>query len=547
MKNDSIVAPPNPDVRSPWSPLRQPVFRALWIATIVSNLGTWMQNVGASWLMTALSPSPLIIAMVQAATSLPMFLLALPAGALADIADRRRLLLATQLWMFSAAAALSAVTYAGAMTPVLLLSLTFMMGVGAAMNGPAWQAIVGDLIGPRELGAAVSLNSAAFNLARAVGPALGGILLARTGAGTVFLLNALSFMGVLFVLYRWKSQGRESVLPAERFVGAIRAGLRYARHAPPVHAVLIRTAAFILFGSAIWALLPLVVKTEMGRGPSAYGVLVGCLGAGALIGAALIPRLKGRTSVDILVVGASAVFAAVLIGASLIRNYAVMIALMLLGGAAWIVVHSILNVAARMAVPPWVQARSLAFYLLVFQGGTAVGSLAWGGLAGVLGVDTTMVAAGVGMILSLAAAFYFPLRNVESLDLKTSAYWPEPDFVPESTGDIGPAFVTVEYRVDPLNAEEFLRRMGDLERIRRRDGALQWGLFVDATDPWRYLEEFLVESWLEHLRQHERVTASDHQVQERVRSLHTGQDPPRVSHYVSAGLPEKSVRRERQR
>lgn len=192
-----------------------------------------------------------------------------------------------------------------------------------------------------------------------------------------------------------------------------------------------------------------------------------------------------------------------------------------------------------MVVPAWVQARSLAFYLLVFQGGAAVGSLAWGGLAGVLGVDRTMVAAGVGMILGLAAAFYFPLRNVESLDLKTSAYWPEPDYVPEWTGDSEPAFVTVEYRVDPLHAKEFVRMMADMERIRRRDGALQWGLFVDATDQWKYMEEFLVESWLEHLRQHERVTASDHEVQERVRSLHAGPDPPRVSHYISPGRPER--------
>jgi quinol monooxygenase YgiN len=200
-----------------------------------------------------------------------------------------------------------------------------------------------------------------------------------------------------------------------------------------------------------------------------------------------------------------------------------------------------------MVVPAWVQARSLAYYLLVFQGGTAVGSLAWGGLAGVLGVDSAMVAAGVGMLLSLAAAFFFPLRSAESLDLKTSAYWPEPDFVPESIGDSGPAFVTVEYRVDPLHAEEFVRMMADMERIRRRDGALQWGLFVDATDPMRHLEEFLVESWLEHLRQHERVTASDHEVQERVRSLHAGPDPPRVSHYFSAGLQGKTARRERQK
>ena len=465
---------------------------------------------------------------------------ATPAGALADIADRRRLLMITQFWMLAAAAVLSAATYAGAMSPALLLLLTFILGVGAAMNGPAWQAIVGDLVAPHELSAAVSLNSAAFNLARAVGPALAGIILARAGAGTVFLLNAMSFIGVLFVLYRWKSIPRESVLPAEHFVGAMRAGVRYVRHAPAVHAVLARTAAFILFGSAIWALLPLVVKTGMGRGPSTYGVLLGGLGAGALIGAALLPRLKSRISLDILIIGASVVFAMVTIGAGMMRNYAVMITLMTLGGAAWIMVLSSLNVAARMVVPAWVQARSLAFYLLVFQGGTTVGSLVWGALAGRLGVNSTLVAAGSGLIISLAAAFLFPLRGVESLDLKSAAHWPAPDLVAELVADSGPAFVTVEYRIDPINAEEFVRTMADMQRIRRRDGALQWGLFVDATDRWRYLEEFLVESWLEHLRQHERVTVSDREVQAQVRLLHVGPELPRVSHYVSAGRPGKN-------
>ena len=540
MKTNDLVSSRHSSEQSSWSPLLQPAFRALWIATIVSNLGTWMQNVGASWLMTGLSPSPLIIAMVQAATSLPVFLLALPAGALADIADRRRLLLITQFWMLAAAAALSTVTYAGAMSPALLLLLTFILGVGAAMNGPTWQATVGDLVAPHELSAAVSLNSAAFNLARAVGPALAGVILARAGAGTVFLLNALSFIGVLFVLYRWKSTPRESVLPAERFVGAMRAGVRYVRNAPAVHAVLMRTAAFILFGSAIWALLPLVVKTSMGRGPSAYGVLLGGIGSGALIGATLLPRLKRETSLDILVNAASVVFAVVTIGAGLIRNYAGMISLMLLGGAAWIVVLSSLNVAARMVVPAWIQARSLAFYLLVFQGGTTVGSLVWGALAGKLGVGSTLVIAGSGLIISLAAAFLFPLRLGESLNLKPAAHQPPPDLAADLVVDSRPAFVTVEYRVDPVNAEEFVCRMADMQRIRRRDGALQWGLFVDATDQWRYLEEFLVESWLEHLRQHERITVSDREVQGRVRLLHVGPELPRVSHYVSAGQPGKN-------
>lgn len=365
MKTDDLAAPLHPSSHSPWSPLRRPVFRALWIATVVSNLGTWMQNVGASWLMTALSPSPLIVAMVQAATSLPVFLLALPAGAIADIADRRRVLLISQFWMLAGAGALSVATYAGAMSPALLLLLTFVMGVGTAINGPAWQAVVGDLVVPAELGAAVSLNSAAFNLARAVGPALGGIVIARAGAGAVFLLNALSFIGVLFVLHRWKSTPRESVLPAERLVGAMRAGVRYVRHAPAVHAVLARTAAFILFGSAIWALLPLVVKTGMGRGPSTYGVLLGGLGAGALLGTLVLPKLSSRMPLDARITGASAIFAAATIGSALTGDYAVMVALMLLGGAAWIVALSSLNVAARMVVPGWVQARSLAIYLLV--------------------------------------------------------------------------------------------------------------------------------------------------------------------------------------
>jgi MFS family permease len=494
-----------------------------------------MQNVGASWLMTSLSPSPLLIAMVQAATSLPVFLLALPAGALADIADRRRLLLITQLWMLVAAAALSAATYAGAMTPALLLLLTFVLGIGAAMNGPAWQATVTDLVAPRELSGAVALNSVAFNLARAVGPALGGMILASAGAGTVFLLNALSFIGVLVVLFRWKTTPKESILPAERLMGAMRAGVRYVLHAPPLQAVLARSLAFILFGSAVWALLPLVVRNEMGLGPSTYGVLLGALGAGALVGAAMLPKLKRMASVDGLIAGASGVFAMVTIGSGLVRSYALMIGLMLLGGAAWIAILSSLNVAARMVIPAWVQARSLAIYLLVFQGGTALGSLVWGAVAGRVGISSTLVAAGVGLIISAATAFVFPLRGNDSLDLKPAADWPEPSISSELDIGKGPTFVTVEYRIDPLDTEEFVRAMADIHRVRLRDGALQWGLFVDAADPGRFLEEFVVESWLEHMRQHERVTVSDRELQERIRSLHMGPEPPHVTHYISPG------------
>lgn len=496
-----------------------------------------MQNVGAAWLMTTLSPSPLIIAMVQAATSLPVFLLALPAGALADIIDRRRLLLVTQLWMLAAAAALSAMTYAGAMSPALLLLLTFVLGVGSTMNAPAWQATITDLAPRGDLAAAVALNSAAFNMARAVGPALGGIVLAHAGAGMVFLLNSLSFIGVLVVLFRWKSTPRESALPAERLSSAMRAGVRYVRHAPALHAVLVRTSAFILFGSAIWALLPLVVKNELGLGPAAYGVLLGGLGVGALIGAALLPILRRRLSIDVMITGASVVFALVTVGSGLTRSYVLMIVLMLLGGVAWMLIMSSFNVTARIVVPAWVQARSLAIYLLVFQGGTALGSFGWGALAERFGVSAALISAGIGLLTGCAAVFIFPLRGIDSLDVNPTEYWPHPDVSSELDSDNGPAFVTVEYYVEPGQANEFLRAMTDLGRIRRRDGAVQWGLFVDATDHKRYLEEFLVESWLDHLRQHERVTASDRRVQERVRSFHSGPERPRVSHYVSPGQP----------
>ena len=322
------------------------------------------------------------------------------------------------------------------------------------MNGPAWQATVGDLVAPNELSAAVSLNSAAFNLARAVGPALGGVHSCTSRSRHCFPVERAVLHRSAFCPLSLEINGTGKRAPGRAFVGAMRAGIRYVRHAPAVQVVLVRTAAFILFGSAIWALLPLVVKTGMGRGPSTYGVLLGGLGAGALIGAALLPKLKSRTSVDFLIMGASAVFAMVMVGAGMIHNYAVMIMLMLLGGAAWIAVLSSLNVAARMVVPAWVQARSLAFYLLVFQGGTAVGSLVWGALAGRVGVDSTLVAAGIGLLISLVAALLFPLRGVESLNLKPAAHRPAPDLADESVAESGSAFVTVEYRVDPVHAEE---------------------------------------------------------------------------------------------
>ena len=354
-------------------PFRQPLFRALWVATLVSNLGTWMQNVGAAWLMTSLTSSPLVISMVQAATTLPVFLLALPAGAFADILPRRGLLLSSQAWMLGAAACLSLVTFAHAISPVGLLAFTFALGIGSAMNGPAWQAVFSEIVPKPDLTAAVSLNAASFNLARAVGPALGGLIVAKAGAGATFLLNATSFLAVIFVLYRWKPSPTKSVLPAERFVGAMRSGVRYLVHAPALKAVVVRTLAFTVFAGALWALLPVVVKTELRRGPSTFGILLGAMGLGAVVGTVLLPHLSGRISLDRIVACGTLLFAIVLFATAYLPFYTLELLVMVLGGLAWMVLLSSLSVATREVVPNWVQGRALSMYLLVFQGGTALG------------------------------------------------------------------------------------------------------------------------------------------------------------------------------
>src|SRR5581483_10935245 len=306
---DPAVPMPDAPSSSALSPLRQPLFRAVWLAAVVSNVGTWMHDTSAAWLMTSLSPSPLMVALMQTAMSLPFFLLALPAGALADVVDRRRVLLGTQGWMLAAAAALGVLALSGRTTPWSLLGLTFALGLGAAMNAPAWQAITPELVPREDLAPAVALNGVAVNVARAVGPALGGLLVAAIGPGGVFLLNAASFVGVIAVLAAWRRPAPDGGLPAERVVGAILAGVRYVRHAAPVRTVLVRTAAFVLSASGIWALLPLVARRRLGLGAVGYGLLLGCLGAGAIVGAAVLPRLRRRLGVERLLVGATLLFA----------------------------------------------------------------------------------------------------------------------------------------------------------------------------------------------------------------------------------------------
>jgi MFS family permease len=520
--------------QSPWSPLAFAAFRWLWIASVVSNIGTWMQNVGAAWMMTSLpQSSPLLVALVQTATTLPVFMLGFPAGAIADIVDRRKLLLITQGWMLAAAGALGALTMLKVAGPYTLLWLTFALGLGSAMNGPAWLAIMPELVPKRELPAAITLNSVGFNLARAVGPAVGGLVVAAIGAGAAFILNAVSFVAVLIVLYWWKREPEHETVGGEGVGPAIWAGIRYVRFAPFMHSVLLRSGLFVISGSAIWALLPVVAKVEFHSESTGYGVLLGFLGLGSIAGAFILTRLRQIVSPEMVATGGVVLFGLATLGLAGAAKFGLLCALMLAGGIGWMSVNSTLNTSAQTSLPGWVRARALAVYLLVFQGAMAIGSVIWGEIASRYGLRLSLFVAGLALLA--AAIVTFPMRlGTPGLDTTPSQHWPEPKIIVEPDPEHGPVLITMEYQVDPARGADFARAMKDLERIRRRDGAIQWGLFEDAGAPGRFVEQFLVESWGEHLRQHARVTVADRVVEERAYAFHNGTEPPKVTHWLAA-------------
>ncbi len=400
---------------SPWSPLGEPLFRSLWIAAVISYTGTWMQNVGAGWLMTQLTMSPLMVGLVQAATTLPVFLVILPAGALADMVDRRRFLLITQGWMVMASAALGVLSLMHHITPWVLLGFTFVLGLGAVMNDPAWQAITPEIVSTGRHASAVALNSVGFNVARAVGPALGGLVIAATNSGVAFLLNALSFFGVIFFLYRWRRPAIEHV-ETGRVMAAIKTGIRYGLGAPVVRCVLIRTGAFSLAASSLLALLPILARPH---GPTGYGLLLGSFGLGALAGASALPRLRNRLSVDAVVAAAIVIFAVMTFAAGRVQTFSWLCLVLFTSGTAWIGILACLNVAAQTMSPPWLRARALSLYLLVLQGGMAIGSAAWGELATKVGIPWTLLCSALALIAGLFTVKRFRLSERE-LDLAPS-------------------------------------------------------------------------------------------------------------------------------
>jgi MFS family permease len=493
-----------------------------------------MQNVGATWLMASLTPSPLLVALMQTATSLPVFLVGLPAGAMADIVDRRRILLFTQAWMLAAAAILGVLTIFGWTTPAALLALTFALGLGGAMNSPVWQAVTPELVPRAELPAAVALSSISFNIARAIGPALGGVVVTATGPGVCFVLNAASFLGVLAVIFRWRRARRSSALPAERVFGAVVAGARYVRYAPALRAVLVRTAAFVVCASALWALLPVIARDQLQLGSLGYGVLLGFLGLGALAGALLLPTMRRHLSTDRQVVVATVLFALATLGLGTVRSVPVLCLAMVAGGAGWMGFTSSVNVVAITAAAPWVRARALGMYMLVFQGSLAGGSALWGVAAARIGQPDALLVASFALVGGLATAVRWSLGSEGRADLGPPRPGrPAPHPATEPGAGEGPVLVTVEYDVDPERAGDFADAMHEVGLMRRRNGSVQWGLYRDPASPRRFVETFVSDSWGEHLRQHERLTMADQAVQERALALHQGGGrPPTVSHFV---------------
>ncbi len=515
-----------------WSPLKIKLFRAMWLAILGSNVGTWVNDVAAAWVMAERTGSPLMVALVQSATTVPVVLLALVAGTLADIVDRRRYLLFTQGWMLLVAASLATLTALQMLTPPLLVALTFAMGCGAAMAMPAQAAIVSELVPRPMLASAVALNSIGINIARSLGPAIGGLIVAQLGAGWAFGLNAISFAAMLWVLFNWKQDAQASSLPPEGFGAGLRAGLRYALRAGRLQAVLIKSAGFFFFASAVTALLPLVVRGEMKGGAGTYGLLLGCIGIGAVTGALLLPRLRARLDRDLLVLLATLACALSLLGLAWLRHWALLPVAMLVNGFAWITVLSSLQIAAQTAVPAWVRARALSLYIMVFSLGMAAGGLSWGSIAQRTSIPFALTVAAIGAVVAGLLVWRVRIAGSEELDLRPAGHWPAPELAVPVTHDRGPVLVTVEYHIDDADRAAFHRLLGELGRTRRRDGAVIWGVAEDVATPGVHMEYFVTSSWIEHLRQHERVTAEDRALQDRVRALHRNEHAPIVRHFV---------------
>jgi MFS family permease len=515
------------------APFKSRIFLAIWTASLISNLGSLIQAVGASWLMTSIAPSPDMVALVQASTALPILLLSLPSGAIADIWDRRIIMLIAQSLMLTVSAALAAIAYFGHITPWALLSLTFLLGCGAALYGPAWQSSVGEQVPREEVPAAVSLNSLAFNLARTAGPAIGGIIVATAGPPFAFLVNAMTYIALIVVLSSWHRKKPAYTLPPEPVHLAMQAGLRYVLLSPTIRTVLVRGFFFGLMGSALWALMPVIARDLLGGGALTYGILFGAFGIGAVVGALLATSIRQRTSPEVIVAFSTVGFGLMTTAVAFSGFVAVTMLLLLVAGASWVLALSTFNITVQVSSPRWVVGRALAIYQMVTFGGLALGSWMFGEIAQDRGIRMALIAAGAAMVVSVLLGTKLRLPRVLGLNLDPFRRTPMP---PNMTAEVipqsGPIVITVEYHIAPEERDAFMIEMRELRRIRRRDGGRQWVLLQDIDDPSRWTERFQCATWLDYLRQRQRFTMADREASLRIHALHRGEGLPKVRHLI---------------
>ncbi|CAN7718544.1 MFS transporter [Rhizobium sp. LjRoot258] len=519
-----------------FAPLAQPVFAVLWAATVLGNTGSFMRDVASSWLMTDLSASPAAVALVQAAGTLPIFLLAIPAGVLTDILDRRKFLIAVQVLLASVSITLMVLAHTGMLSVSALIGLTFLGGIGAALMGPTWQAIVPELVQRQDVKSAVALNSLGINIARSIGPAAGGLLLAAFGAAVTYGADVASYIVVIAALMWWPRAKNANDALAEGFLGAFRAGLRYTRASRPLHVVLLRAAIFFAFASAVWALLPLVARQMLGGDASFYGILLGAVGAGAIGGALVMPKLRERFDADSLLLGSAIVTALVMGALSFAPPQSLAVVILLFLGGAWITALTTLNGTAQSILPNWVRGRGLAVYLTVFNGAMTAGSIGWGAVGEAVGVPVTLLIGAVGLLVAGFIMHRLKLPSGDT-DLVPSNHWPEPLVAEQVAHDRGPVLILIEYNVEKHHRTVFLHALDEMSHERRRDGAYGWGVTEDSADPQKIVEWFMVESWAEHLRQHKRVSNADADLQGQILAYHSGPDKPVVRHFLTINRP----------
>ena len=520
-----------------WEPLKHRAFAILISANLASNIGTWIQNVGEKWQMAELTRSPLLISLIETGTTLPILFLALSAGALADILDRRKLLIAAQSYMLLVAAALSALTFAHLITPGVLITMSLLLGVGAALTQPAWQAIVPELLPREEITTGVALNSAGFNVSRAVGPALGGLIVGIMGAGWAFALNSLSFLAVVGALWQWKRVAPTQDLPSERFMGAVKVGLRYARHSRPLQIILSRAAVFVFFTGIIFSLMPSLAIHRLGTGSEGFGFLLGCIGAGAVAATVFLPRLRARVATNRLLLAFHLLAVAGIAGLGFsTRPWMAAVALFACG-MSWLSVLSTVNTAIQLSVPSWVKARAFGCYTMTWGGALAIGATFWGSVAMRSGIRAAFLASAAGLLLATLLVHRF---QIEALDH-------EPDMTPHRAAphpdsgldpEAGPILIQLEYRIPSARCQAFRAAMREVRRIRKRDGAIRWSLFEEPASAGQdgtvsFQESFVSSSWGEHLRQHHRATMEDREIFAAAYRM----DPegrPRIRHLVAA-------------